>query len=189
MACNFIVRRRQTSRFTLSLIGCTLLISVVFLIATLATGFLLPTNHHVLHWRCQTYYVACLIIGDILLAIVQLSGNAIKVKSTECVSIGKLNELIRWREAIQIQRIRVICIWYWAFCCWTNMCVKWNCVTEKVERRFEKCQNKVDLVCQIVNETKQLILCKAYTFSYETSLICTCQPFLTYFIGRIKTIT
>lgn len=73
----------------LNLIGCTLLISVVFLITTLATGFLLPTNHHVLHWRCQTYYVVCLIVGDILLAIVQLSGNAIRVRSVECMSIGK----------------------------------------------------------------------------------------------------
>lgn len=85
----FSIFQTTESRFALSLIGCTLLISVVFLIATLASGFLLPTNHHVLHWRCQTYYVACLIIGDILLAIVQLSGNSIKVKSVECVSIGK----------------------------------------------------------------------------------------------------
>lgn len=77
------------SRLKLNLIGCALLISVVFLITTLATGFILPTNHHVLHWRCQTYYVACLIVGDILLAIVQLSGNAIEVKSFQCVSIGK----------------------------------------------------------------------------------------------------
>lgn len=76
------------SRLALNIIGCALLISVVFLITTLATGFLLPTNHHVLHWRCQTYYVVCLIIGDMLLAIVQLSGSAIKVKSIECVSIG-----------------------------------------------------------------------------------------------------
>lgn len=115
LACNFIVGRRQTSRFSLSLIGCTLLISVVFLIATLATGFLLPTNHHVLHWRCQTYYIACLIIGDILLAIVQLSGNAIKVKSAECISIGKLNVFIKMTWGI-----RVICMWYWIVCYWAN---------------------------------------------------------------------
>lgn len=90
-----ILLQASDSKFALSLIGCTLLISVVFLIATLASGFLLPTNHHVLHWRCQTYYVSCLIVGDILLAIVQLSGNAIKVKSAECVSIGKSRQHLK----------------------------------------------------------------------------------------------
>lgn len=61
----------------LVMIGIALLVSAVFLIATLGTGFLLPTNHHVLHWRCQTYYVTFLILGDLLLAVAQLSGNAI----------------------------------------------------------------------------------------------------------------
>lgn len=64
-----------------------LLISVIFLTATLVTGFLLPSNHHVLHWRCQTYYVACLLVGDLLLAITQIFGNTIV--GTACVSMGK----------------------------------------------------------------------------------------------------
>ncbi|KAJ6645899.1 putative G-protein coupled receptor Mth-like 1, partial [Pseudolycoriella hygida] len=62
-------------RFVLYSIG--LLISVIFLTATLVTGFLLPSNHHVLHWRCQTYYVVCLLVGDLLLAITQIFGNTI----------------------------------------------------------------------------------------------------------------
>lgn len=69
------------------MIGVALLISAIFLVATLGTGFLLPTNHHVLHWRCQTYYVAFLAIGDLLLAIAQLSGNMIR--GFPCSAIGK----------------------------------------------------------------------------------------------------
>ncbi|XP_037052450.1 probable G-protein coupled receptor Mth-like 1 isoform X2 [Bradysia coprophila] len=71
-------------RFVLYAIG--LLISVIFLTATLVTGFLLPSNHHVLHWRCQTYYVACLLVGDLLLAITQIFGNTIV--GTACVSMA-----------------------------------------------------------------------------------------------------
>lgn len=71
----------------LLMIGVALLISAIFLIATLGTGFLLPTNHHVLHWRCQTYYVAFLTIGDLLLAIAQLSGNSIR--GLPCTAMGK----------------------------------------------------------------------------------------------------
>lgn len=62
-------------RFAIYSIG--LLISVLFLIATLAVGFLLLSNHHMLHWRCQTNYVICLLIGDLLLAITQLSGASL----------------------------------------------------------------------------------------------------------------
>ncbi|KAL1490855.1 hypothetical protein ABEB36_011540 [Hypothenemus hampei] len=52
-----------------------LAISVIFLMATLAAGSLLPATHHVLHWRCQTNHVACLLIGDILLCIIQIAGK------------------------------------------------------------------------------------------------------------------
>uniref|UniRef100_A0A7G3AVA5 Putative g-protein coupled receptor mth-like 1 isoform x2 n=1 Tax=Lutzomyia longipalpis TaxID=7200 RepID=A0A7G3AVA5_LUTLO len=62
-------------RFPLYAAG--LFISVVFLLATLLASFLVPSNHHVLHWRCQTHYVACLLVGDLLLAITQISGNSI----------------------------------------------------------------------------------------------------------------
>lgn len=72
-------------RFTIYSVG--LLISVVFLLATLAVGSLLLSNHHVLHWRCQTNYVLCLLIGDFLLAVTQIAGNAIT--GVPCVAIGK----------------------------------------------------------------------------------------------------
>ncbi|KAH8295580.1 hypothetical protein KR018_006221, partial [Drosophila ironensis] len=45
-----------------------LLVSIVFLAATLVAGFLLPAVHHALHWRCQICYVFCLLVGKILLA-------------------------------------------------------------------------------------------------------------------------
>ena len=54
-----------------------LIISLIFLIATLVISFLVPSNHHALHWRCQTYYVACLLVGDFFLAITQLAGDSI----------------------------------------------------------------------------------------------------------------
>lgn len=62
-------------RFAIYSIG--LLISVLFLVATLAVGFLLLSNHHLLHFRCQTNYVICLLLGDLLLAITQISGTSL----------------------------------------------------------------------------------------------------------------
>uniref|UniRef100_A0A1Q3FUJ4 Putative g-protein coupled receptor mth-like 1 n=2 Tax=Culex tarsalis TaxID=7177 RepID=A0A1Q3FUJ4_CULTA len=72
-------------RFALYSAG--LLISVIFLAATLATGYLVTSQHHVLHWRCQTHYVACLLIGDLFLAIVQLSGNSITGPACTMIAI------------------------------------------------------------------------------------------------------
>lgn len=68
-------QHQDDTRFAIYSIG--LLISVLFLIATLAVGFLLLSNHHMLHWRCQTNYVICLLIGDLLLAITQISGTSL----------------------------------------------------------------------------------------------------------------
>ncbi|KAG7202061.1 hypothetical protein KM043_004739 [Ampulex compressa] len=62
-------------RFTLYPVG--FIISVVFLSATLAAGWLLPASHHVLHWRCQTHHVACLMLGDLFMAIIQLAGDSL----------------------------------------------------------------------------------------------------------------
>lgn len=64
------------TRFAIYSIG--LFISAAFLAATLLIGFLTPSNHHIMHWKCQTYYVACLLVGEILLAFTQLmkSGSA-----------------------------------------------------------------------------------------------------------------
>lgn len=74
----------QDIRFILFPIG--LLISAVFLSATLAARYILPANHHILHWRCQTFYVTCLLIGDLLLAFTQLVGR--NVNSYACISVG-----------------------------------------------------------------------------------------------------
>lgn len=79
-------QHQDDARFAIYSIG--LLISVLFLFATLAVGFLLVSNHHVLHWRCQTNYVICLLIGDLLLAITQLAGPAITGAS--CIVIAHL---------------------------------------------------------------------------------------------------
>lgn len=67
---------RSDIRFTLYSLG--FIVSAIFLAATLAAGWLLPASHHVLHWRCQTHHVACLMVGDIFMAIIQLAGNSLK---------------------------------------------------------------------------------------------------------------
>ncbi|EZA56298.1 putative G-protein coupled receptor Mth-like protein [Ooceraea biroi] len=72
-------------RFTLYPAG--FIISAVFLAATLATGWLLPASHHVLHWRCQTHHVACLMLGDILMAIIQLAGDSLH--GISCKAVGE----------------------------------------------------------------------------------------------------
>lgn len=79
-------QHQEDARFKIYSIG--LLISVLFLLATLAVGFLLISNHHVLHWRCQTNYVICLLIGDLLLAITQLAGHSLSGAS--CIVIAHL---------------------------------------------------------------------------------------------------
>ncbi|KAI5634482.1 putative G-protein coupled receptor Mth-like 1 [Phthorimaea operculella] len=60
-----------------ALYGAGLAVGAAFLAATLAAGFALPAAHHALHWRCQTHYVACLMLGDALLAGTQLAGDAV----------------------------------------------------------------------------------------------------------------
>ncbi|CAG9821968.1 unnamed protein product [Phaedon cochleariae] len=89
-------------RFTIYPIG--LAISVIFLAATLAAGALMPASHHVLHWRCQTNHVTCLLLGDVLLCVTHLSG---RIDFWPCFMIGyqriaariagngKANELVR----------------------------------------------------------------------------------------------
>ncbi|XP_017089745.1 probable G-protein coupled receptor Mth-like 1 [Drosophila bipectinata] len=50
-----------------------ILVSIVFLAATLVAGFMLPAVHHALHWRCQICYIFCLLVGKVLLAIEEFS--------------------------------------------------------------------------------------------------------------------
>ncbi|XP_011686959.1 PREDICTED: probable G-protein coupled receptor Mth-like 1 [Wasmannia auropunctata] len=73
-------------RFTLYPVG--FIISAVFLAATLAAGWLLPASHHVLHWRCQTHHVACLMMGDILMAIIQLAGESLLLHGASCKALA-----------------------------------------------------------------------------------------------------
>lgn len=64
-----------------------LFVSAFFLAATLAAGCLLPTTHHMLHWRCQTCHVACLMVGYFILAITQIAGHKFPVEM--CKTFGK----------------------------------------------------------------------------------------------------
>ncbi|XP_044765566.1 probable G-protein coupled receptor Mth-like 1 [Coccinella septempunctata] len=70
---DFFHEKPDDVRFVFYPIGLAL--STVFLAATLACGFLLPASHHVLHWRCQTNYVFCLLIGFAVLCLVQLQST------------------------------------------------------------------------------------------------------------------
>lgn len=72
-------------RFTLYPIG--LFLSAFFLAATLAAGCLMPSTHHMLHWKCQTGHVSCLLIGDLILAIIQVARDS--VSGAVCVILGK----------------------------------------------------------------------------------------------------
>ncbi|KAK9890250.1 hypothetical protein WA026_010362 [Henosepilachna vigintioctopunctata] len=80
---DYTVKNEYDLRFILYPIGLAL--STIFLAATLACGFLLPAAHHVLHWRCQTNYVLCLLIGFAVLCIVQLHT---KINLTLCVILA-----------------------------------------------------------------------------------------------------
>ncbi|KAK0074533.1 hypothetical protein PV325_008185, partial [Microctonus aethiopoides] len=55
----------------------SIIISAIFLAITLATSCLLPASHHVLHWRCQTHYIVCLMLGDLLMAVIQLASGSL----------------------------------------------------------------------------------------------------------------
>lgn len=79
------VQPPHDQRFAIYSIG--LFISVVFLLATLAISILVLSNNMILHWRCQTNYIACLLVGDLLLGITQISGNSIT--GGACVTIGE----------------------------------------------------------------------------------------------------
>lgn len=70
------------------LYGAGLAVGAAFLAATLAAGFALPAAHHALHWRCQTHYVAALMLGDVLLAATQLAAD--RVPPTLCRALGEL---------------------------------------------------------------------------------------------------
>lgn len=79
------VRPAQAARHVLY--GAGLAVGAAFLAATLAAGFALPAAHHALHWRCQTHYVAALMLGDVLLAATQLAGD--RVPPTLCRALGE----------------------------------------------------------------------------------------------------
>ncbi|XP_017869613.1 PREDICTED: probable G-protein coupled receptor Mth-like 1 [Drosophila arizonae] len=64
-----------------------IIISIIFLAATLVAGYMLPAVHHALHWRCQIYYVFCLLVGKILLAIEELS-TSLEPGTASCLLIA-----------------------------------------------------------------------------------------------------
>lgn len=78
---------RDDIRFTIYPLGQFL--SIFFLSVTLVSSCMLPSSYHALHWKCQTHYVACLLVGQFLLAVAQLGGDSIK-HSGICVGIGEL---------------------------------------------------------------------------------------------------
>ncbi|XP_022902704.2 probable G-protein coupled receptor Mth-like 1 isoform X1 [Onthophagus taurus] len=63
-------------------------LSVIFLAATLIASFLMPASHHVLHWRCQTNYVLCLLLGKIVLCIIQFSGSSLADLQALCTILA-----------------------------------------------------------------------------------------------------
>lgn len=67
---------REDIRFTLYPLG--LLLSAFFLAVTLVASCMLPSTYHVLHWKCQVNHVGCLLVGDLCLAFVQLSGDSLR---------------------------------------------------------------------------------------------------------------
>lgn len=79
-------RSHSDIRFTLYPV--LLFLSVFFLAVTLIATCLLPSTYHVLHWRCQSNHVACLLIGDFLLAITQLSGEALQGPACILIAIA-----------------------------------------------------------------------------------------------------
>ncbi|XP_062141303.1 probable G-protein coupled receptor Mth-like 1 [Drosophila sulfurigaster albostrigata] len=69
-----------------SILSVGIVISIVFLAATLVAGYMLPAVHHALHWRCQIYYVFCLLLGKILL-IVEIS-RALEPGTMSCMLLA-----------------------------------------------------------------------------------------------------
>lgn len=87
LACEGAARARPALGTRHALYGAGLAVGAAFLAATLAAGFALPAAHHALHWRCQTHYVAALMLGDVLLAATQLAGDTVPPEL--CRALGK----------------------------------------------------------------------------------------------------
>lgn len=88
LACEAAARATRPPRTARhALYGAGLAVGAAFLAATLAAGFALPAAHHALHWRCQTHYVAALMLGDVLLAATQLAGD--RVPPALCSALGE----------------------------------------------------------------------------------------------------
>lgn len=78
-------KQEDDIRFTIYPLG--LFLSIFFLTITLISSCMLPSSYHALHWKCQTHYVACLLIGDFLLAITQLASDSLKTVSRVLESV------------------------------------------------------------------------------------------------------
>ncbi|KAF5291207.1 hypothetical protein FQA39_LY14449 [Lamprigera yunnana] len=115
-------------RFTLYPIG--LAVSVVFLVATLAAGRLLPASHHVLHWKCQTNHVICLLIGDILLCITQIAGRSMSGKP--CFFIAVIMHFVFLGTFFWLN---IMCVNIW----WTFRDLR----PQNLEKRQERCRLRI----------------------------------------------
>lgn len=71
-----------------AILSFALVISAIFLAATLAGYYLTPSVHHVLHWRCQLYYIMCLFIGYLLLAYEKLFRSEGALKTAGCLLLA-----------------------------------------------------------------------------------------------------
>lgn len=99
LACEAEARSRGSRSSRHLLYGAGLAVGAAFLAATLAAGFALPAAHHALHWRCQTHYVAALMLGDVLLAATQLAGDV--VPPTLCRALGERDCVVMGAGAVQ----------------------------------------------------------------------------------------
>ncbi|XP_037936208.1 probable G-protein coupled receptor Mth-like 1 [Teleopsis dalmanni] len=78
---------KSNDQLQVAVLNIGIVISVIFLAATLIAGYLMPSVHHVLHWRCQIFYVFCLFIGDLLLAYTQFS-SSLELGSSACLLLA-----------------------------------------------------------------------------------------------------
>ncbi|XP_053951227.1 probable G-protein coupled receptor Mth-like 1 [Anastrepha ludens] len=79
----------SSDRVQVAALNIGIVISVVFLGATLVAGYMMPSVHHMLHWRCQIYYVFCLFVGDLILAYTQLS-RTLEHGSLTCIHLASI---------------------------------------------------------------------------------------------------
>lgn len=79
--------RNSNDEIHFAVLSTGLFISVLFLAAALGAGFLMPSVHYVLHWQCQIYYIFCLLVGDLLLAVIQMSRDSLSESACTILAV------------------------------------------------------------------------------------------------------